>query len=971
LPNSNKNPIDGRPCSARQKCFYHSTMMHKIGYLKILYLILCCFAGFNASAQVKYTFIRDTIEIKGGQTFSNQLKITNLEKGPVIIRQDKKEKLLDKGLISLPDSMILRGGESRVFPLKFIADRQTIHSNNQVFTLHLISLEGITVQKSASFMTQLTDVGGLTIGTEENEIYLSQMSNQAQVVVRCANNGFVPINFRLLLSGIPDGLEFTGQTMNLTLQPGTQQLLPFLARNKVNARIPADFTVTIQAVDGSNNQLAVKIIRIVNVTNARKMSMGGDQYSGALANTVAFRYASMSSNSSFYQLQANGKVKVGDSGLLDYRLNADQYHQPGVNGMNIYNTYVDYQEKGWGLKVGNIYENIDFSLGGRGVKASLKFGANEVISVYGVQNNFLLYDQINTTISGAKILAVDYNLTSSEGKDDRRLTFVHSHDSFTGVDADQLSLKAGVKLEKGQLLNFEGGYSLEKQNAMISPTKQGVSAGVNYGLSTNDYQFFGSGYYSSPYYTGLRRGLLLTDLRLTRKLENNKSLDAHVSMQVNSPRYQYNLNNIFNAGINKNEIYIYELGYNTRAGNFFLGFGPYFMNQRVITSAITDVSGANADWRSSSMRFTANVAYSGPIHSFSMTADYGYTYVNTSERPIAPFHSVKINASYNMPVLGFSSYIQLNPFYISDVLSSTGDNKYRLYSFGPNVHFDVLQNSLNLRFGGMYNYYGFTHSDNYSITGNMRYLMKGHWAFTGDFLYTLTKQKPLFPIYDPTQNGLINLDNQSFENRQLRIGIEKQFGVQGQSGSKKLLLTYYEDQNSNGMRDGGEKPVAGVLVKINGEAALTNSKGIVEFKDMKKEEYTVTVTNTRGWSLQEPTVVFLDKSKKVEVPLVKTQALNGCLKMQTTKYMDGPPALAGIKVSAIDAHGRIHQTLTDDRGNFCFYLPRNNYTVYIETAGMPFSIENEKEEVSLQGGPVGMLTFLYHDERRKIIVSKF
>ncbi|KIO78643.1 hypothetical protein TH53_02560 [Pedobacter lusitanus] len=943
--------------------------MHKIGYLKIFCLIMCCLTGLSVSAQVKYNFTRDTLEIKGGETFSNLLKITNFEKETIILRQDRKEKSLYKGLISLPDSLVLKAGESRVFPLKYIADRQTINSNSQLFALHLIAQkEGIAVQKSAGFLTQLSDVGGLTIGTEENEVYLSQLTNQAQVVVRCANNGFVPITFRLLLSGIPDGLEFTGQTMNLTLQPGTQQLLPFLARNKINNRIPADFTVTIQAVDASNNQLAVKIIRIVNVTNARRLSMGGDQYSGTLANTIAFRYASMSSNSSFYQLQANGKVKTGDNGSLEYRLNADQYHQPGVDGMNIYNTYLDYQTKDWGLKMGNIYENIDFNLGGRGVKASLKFTPDEVLSVYGVQNNFLLYDQINTTIPGAKILAVDYNLVTREGKGDRRLTYVHSHDSFTGLDADQLSLKAGVKLKKGQSLSFEAGYSLEEQNAMRFSPRQGISAGINYGVDHIDYQFSGSGYYSSPYYTGLRRGLLLGDLRLTRKFEDNKSLTGHVSMQVNNPRYQYNLNQIFNTGINKNAVYIYELGYNTRAGNLFIGFGPYFMNQQVITSAITDISGANADWKSSSMRFAANMAYSGRIHSFSLTADYGYTYVNTSERPLAPFHSVKINTSYNMPFLGFSSYIQLNPFYISDVLSATANNQYRLYSFGPNVHFDLLQNSLNLRFGGMYNYYGFTHSNNYSVNGNLRYMMKGNWALTGEFLYTITKQKSLIPI---AQNTPVNVENPYFENRQLRVGIEKQFGAQGRSGSKKLVLTYYEDHNSNGMRDAGEDPVAGVLVKINGEAALTNSKGVVEFRDMKKEAYTATVTNTRGWSLQEPTVVFLDKSKKIEVPLVKTQALNGCLKLKAAKYIDGAPVLAGIKINAIDPNGHVHQTLTDDQGNFCFYLPRNNYTVYIETAGMPFSIENEKEEVSLQGAPVGMLTFLYHDERRKVSISRF
>ncbi|HEY0175242.1 MAG TPA: carboxypeptidase-like regulatory domain-containing protein, partial [Pedobacter sp.] len=117
--------------------------------------------------------------------------------------------------------------------------------------------------------------------------------------------------------------------------------------------------------------------------------------------------------------------------------------------------------------------------------------------------------------------------------------------------------------------------------------------------------------------------------------------------------------------------------------------------------------------------------------------------------------------------------------------------------------------------------------------------------------------------------------------------------------------------------------------------------------------------------------VFLDKNKKIEVPLVKTQALRGCIKPIASKYLNAQPVLAGIRVSAIDAGGRKHETLTDDRGTFCFYLPRNNYTVYIETEGMPFSIENGKEEVSLLGEPVALLTFLYRDEHRKVEVTRF
>lgn len=932
-------------------------------------LLLSQLTAFKAFAQVKYAFSKDTVAIKGGQTFTNILQVSNSYGEAVTLIQDPKEKAMVKGLISLPDTLLLKAGETKNFFVKYIADRQTITSNMEVFVAHLIPLKGnVEVQKSANFRAQLSDVSGLTIGTEENEIYLSQLSNQAQVVVRVANNGFIPLTFRILLTGIPDGLEFTGQTMNLTLQPGAQQLLPFLARNK-SASTMGDFTVTMQAMDESNHQLAMKVIRILNVTSARRMSGANSQAGGSLPNTASVYYASLNRNSSYYQLQANGRITTGAQSTLDYRLNADDYHQEGAKGINVYNSYLDYQAKSWGIKVGSIYDNLDFQLSGKGVKASAKLDGEGIISFYGIQNNFFLYNQLNNTIPGARIYALDYDLDKSGTL--KKLTVLHSSDPLTGLDANQISGKTNFKLGKTQVLGFEGGYSRESQTDESSIGKHGFSAGLNYTLHSDRYQFSGNGYYSSPYFTGLRRGLFLSDIRLARKVSDNGSIMAHVNMQESNPKFQDSLNNIFNLGVNKSAINIYELGYSTKAGKVYLNFNPYYMDQHLVSNGFSALIPMPTNWRSSSFRFAANMGYSGALSSFSLTADYGYTFLNTSEKPPAPFHSIKITSSYNMPILGFTSYIQLNPFYLSDALSSTGDNHYRLYSFGPNIHFNALKNTLILQFNGMYNYYGFTASNNYSASGNFRYLLRGHWAITGDVQYILTRQSPLSIMYNQAMTTTNITERQSYQNRQIRFGIEKQFGRQWSGSLKKLTLAYYEDRNGNGQRDIGEPPVAGVLVKINNEAALTNGKGEVVFSDMKKEGYSVSVTNTKGWSLQEPTDVFLDKNKSLEIPLVKTQALNGVVKPIASKYLNGKPALAGIRVSALDANGRIHQTLTDDQGGFCFYLPRNKYTVYIETTGMPFSIENGKEEVSLDGAPAQMLTFLYKDEHRKITVTRF
>jgi hypothetical protein len=597
--------------------------------------------------------------------------------------------------------------------------------------------------------------------------------------------------------------------------------------------------------------------------------------------------------------------------------------------------------------------------------------------LYGIENQYMLYDQINEPFPSAKIYALDYALENPTLSN--KLTAMHKHDPYTGLDASQVTVKNRFKLGRRQSFGFEGGYSTEKLYDSDRESEKGYAGGLNYLFNGEDFLLNANGYYSSPYFTGIRRGQLNSELRLQRKFTAFSSLTARASVQVNKPRFQdlinSSLNTTLNLGINRNAVYIYELAYAATLGQLHVSGGPYYMGQQLASSGYSATVPEFTDWTSSSARFSANIGYSGRVQGFDLTADYGYTYLNTSEKPPAPYHSLKVTGSYTLPVFGVSGYAQFNPYYLSDVVSYTPGTSYRLYSIGPNVHFSALQQKLNMRASGMYNYYGFSKSSNYSATGSARYMMKGNWSLTADIQYTLTRQVLASDILNniaAVQNGGQDLPQDlKYNNRQFRVGVEKQFGRTGNKGSEKLELTYYEDHNNNGKREAGEPAVPGVLVKINSDAALTNSNGQVVFKDMKKEAYAVNITNTKGWSLPEPVSVFLNKSKKMDIPLVKTQALNGVLVVKAEKYTEGRPYLSGIKVTAMDANGQVHETLTDENGKFCFYLPRSKYFVYIETTGQPFSIENGKEEVMLQGTPVAMLTFIYKDQRRKIGVTRF
>ncbi|CAM4123011.1 hypothetical protein SAMN06265348_103225 [Pedobacter westerhofensis] len=876
-------------------------------------------------------------------------------------------------MINLPDSIILEPKEFKTFPVKYIADRRTIYSNLQEFKVKLITKSpGIIIQSNTRFFTHLSDASSLTIGTDAEEIYLDPLTNQVQLAVNVTNNGFMPVSFHLILTGAPEGLELTGQMNSLVLQPGGQQLFPFLVRNKIGNKINPDFTVTIQAVDEVGNQLSLKIIRVINVTSARRL--GNGQFGGNLPNTIALRYGSFTSKSYFYQLQGYGKMKTGNDESLEYHFNGEQYYQQDYKGINISDTYLDYQSRHWGLKIGNVYENIDFQMGGKGVKASGKLSKGGVISILGIQNNYLLYDQAGNTRPGAKIYAVDY-LNQIAGTAGRRFTVLHSQDSYTGLNASQLSLKNAFKVADGRSLVMEAGISKEDQATGGKGSKQGYAGGIIYAALTENFQLNATQYYSSAFFTGLRRGQLLSDVRLLRKLGAHNSLSAHLTIQLNDPKYQsdlVNLSDMLNLGINKNQLYIYDLGYIFRTRGISFGINPYYMEQRLIAGGSAQMDAFQTDWKARSVRFSTHTEYNGRIQSFTLSADYGYTYLNTSGRPRAPFHSLKINTSYTLPILGFSGYVQLNPFYLSDALTSFSEsNKYTIYSGGPNVHFSAFKKSFNIQAGGMYNYYGFAGNSNYSASVNMRYILTGHWALTADMQYAVTKQKFLVPFATQDLNIVNAFRDQRYNSRQMRFGIEKQFGKPPGSSAKKLDLTYYDDINSNGERDAGELPVGGVLIKIENGTAVTNNKGQVRFMNMEQKAYIISIASTRGWSLQHPTEIFMNKNKKLDIPLVKAEALYGCVKLASEKYLEGKPALSGIKITAMDSNGLIHVALTDDKGKFCFYLPRNHYTIYIETEGLPFSIENGKEEVSLQGLPVKMLTFIYKDQRRKVEVKHF
>ncbi|MBO9591500.1 MAG: hypothetical protein J7599_01240 [Niabella sp.] len=938
--------------------------------MRIAFFILGIIGCLFTTAQVplvRYGFKHDTVAIRSGETFSNSLWIENNGATEVLLFQTGSAASV-KGLLNLPDSIRLQAREKKWFPLKYFADRRTVHSNFQQFPFMLAAVQkNILVQPAASFITYLQQMQGLVVDTDEPEIYLSQISRQTSVSVRCYNNGLIPASFHLELSNIPEGLEFSGNVNELTLAPGQQQTIVFIATNKLRSRTASDFLVLIRALDKAGNQLAVKNLRMMSMSSDKRLGLNQLSFSQSPPNTIGVRYLSGNDGLSAYQLQGNGVFHISDSQQLRYRLNADYLNNAVQRGLNLYDTYVDYQSRKWGLRAGTIYELLDFNLNGRGVKASIKTGAYRSLNVYGVQNNYLLYNSLHPVPqSQGTTFAIAYQDQSAPAKN-KSLTLLQHSDNRNHIHTSLLSGSITVPAGEKASLGLEAGYSLlHIKNAATQP---GFAGGFKFVHNSSRFRAYSYNYYSSPYYGGLRRGLLQLDNHVSVDLGRSSTLTAAIRLLHNKPRLLYYFGNEYLSAANLYGNSAYEIGYGTRLGSWDLAFRPYYFAQHIRLQT------EDATWKSASVRSKINLGHTYATHSFFLEADNGYTFQNTSRRPEAPFLSSRINASYKSQVLGFYAFAQFNSYYLTDALALNLDRpKYTFLSLGPTAGFALFQRRVSVNAGATYNYSGYNHSSNYAVNGNLRWHLKNNWAVTTDVLYGINVQPMAYNVaqgtgttYDPNDPSL----QYRYSSRQLRFGIEKSFHNKDDLQERKLELFFYADLNTNGRYDEGEPAAPEIQVRIDGTMAITNRKGVVKFTGEKNKSYSVSILNNKNWSLLNSPEIVLRKNSRLEVALVKTELLTGKLIYVADKYADAPPPPAGIRVKAVSRNGTVFMTFINEEGLFHLYLPEDQYLLSVEAGASGFTMLQENKTVQIQQHQQETIELKYTYRARKVEITQF
>ena len=144
-----------------------------------------------------------------------------------------------------------------------------------------------------------------------------------------------------------------------------------------------------------------------------------------------------------------------------------------------------------------------------------------------------------------------------------------------------------------------------------------------------------------------------------------------------------------------------------------------------------------------------------------------------------------------------------------------------------------------------------------------------------------------------------------------------------------------------------------VIVRVNGQALMTNEEGVVYFRNLPEGKYLVEnelLTNAEGWFKSKGIEVDMNSDQAVYIPLKRGVQIVGNILLQKAQYSalgEGGMKLNGIRVTATDCSGETYTSLTDLSGHFRLYVPFGTYTIRVNEQAIDSQFEFAQSSYTL------------------------
>ncbi len=654
-------------------------------------------------------------------------------------------------------------------------------------------------------------------------------------------------------------------------------------------------------------------------------------------------------------------------GEIEYSFNIHQWGLDQTPSIN--NTWFSYDQENKGFTVGNLSENLDKYVYGRGLKVHLGDTAVNhrtelglVDKAYSLLGNdhgqewFDAYTVFLRSQGGMKresrrnwsSLAL-YDRDPRENNENLMYYGTFNWIKNPEIRSDQLQLMWGTGIARPLV------QTSHTDTLFSGDFKPSLALGINYNTTWKGFQLSSSNYYSSGYYPGARKGVT----QLYQRVSKNMGA-VNVWGNYSYSEYEPQLFHLYHAYRNHQVNTRAELGAGFSVGRFVhMNFSPRLETEK----GVYMVRNLEAE-----TLFKENLRLNSMITWRSRSGTQFSTFISEighstrSSFTNLPFLHHRQSLSYQFKRLSFTGLYQQGNFTIMEQLFSVNPRAVpKRTNLTVNWSNEFLNRRLQLQTG-----LAFASDQNSGESmmaqSRIEYIHK-KTAFTALFQMSQFHNDTYFSGLSTT----------------LQLGITQKLPdnrISGRVRRGQIGLFLYFDHNNNGVFDQGDIVAENKSALIENTLFQANDKGEIHYSRVPRGSYSLVVPLEKGWYAPQRTLHLESNRLRLEIPLSRAATLKGMITydFDPRLSLEANTILEGFTVRAKSDNGYATFTRTDNLGQYSLNLPEGNYEIYIDERELPTHVYTDSpvQTIRIEPGKANTLpAFVFKVKERQIEIKRF
>jgi hypothetical protein len=958
--------------------------------------------------QTTLSFSQDTLPASNGNIASLTLKIQNysvsLQNAFVKISADTILELFSKNRISsLPAA-----GKSIFVPVNIRVPEKTASGHIYPVTATLLAENGDTLEQAVCTL-QVMPTRKVALSIPVPSVMLGEEDREITIPVQLTNRGNTSQTISVIMqASLVQNNEPWNVIRKILLPPFADTIVHLskkISRSFYTKNLQQIHVTGIYSNGDPLGRVAVNVLALTSSRNYQKLFKNeNEQANGQITLTGQYLFSPYETR----HLTAKGNVLFRKDGM-NYHVDMTHWQNNKTNPLLIRNTWLSFEHlparqtaKRWSVTIGNLSRNYEQNISGRGISVFIadSTGTNRVEA--GVaQGNYNLFSSFDHEGSWQPATTLWFSFQHAKKSICWNSTLLHIKTPYEARVSQVWSNEFSYQINKADKLTLTANMGNSKATSCADSNRAGMAGGLAYSGKLGSFLLNSANFISTAYYPGLRQGAFNTQQRLSRRFGKSGSFWTILNAYHYAPKQLPGRETAYTRRYGSTRA---AAGISFQKKSLSLSIQPEWSREKrnSFTLYAMDMPSVLQSWD-----FNTTVSCSGfpSRQQFSVSSSIGIL-EHPSGTGVAPFH-FRTRLSWRLQPFSVMATWQSGYFYLGEMTAGTSGMPGKAYHHlfvAPQWTSRFWHNRGTINMGLSWTK-GSTVGSNLMFNLGIRLHLNSRTEVFSDFtryeyhagdqvvndlqtgvssvlppvkLFGRNYTLEVFLYKDLNRNGRYDPDDPVARQQSLTIEdvrFQQPFSTIGKARtSSSSTVVSHAQQNTDKLVFALGQSKRSALHSLNQNVPfVTDARGLICYRELPAGNYRITVVPDNGW-YAEKREVTLDRSMRVKIPLQQAGVLKGGITLTdngTNGLIREQMNQCGLQVTAVSADGKAYTILTDEKGNFIFYLPAGSYTVSLLLASSEYLCLNNGQVAQVDPGQPVRLDFKVAFKQKKIEIKRF